>query len=155
MPDKLRTKAKVLLVDDSIEDIAFTKAILERAKVDVDISYVRDGSEALLYLQQLPPFEDAIMPDIVFLDLSMPQMSGLEVLSVIKGRSDLRHLPVAICSGSDAPNDVKQSVELGALEYIVKPIFFDTFKKIVEKVSTLIVVEDADGYTIQWKPLNV
>lgn len=149
MAKALQEIAKLLLVDDSIEDIAFTKAILERSKVNVDISYVRDGSEAVAFLEKVAPYADASRPDVIFLDISMPQMSGLELLAFIKGKPKLCDIPVVMCSGSDAPEDVKQSIELGAFDYIVKPILYETFKRVIEKIETMVIVENEDGYVVQ------
>jgi CheY-like chemotaxis protein len=66
-----------------------------------------------------------VLPDIVFLDINMPMMSGFEFLSEIKRVDHLSHIPIVIFTTSNSPEQIKQSRELGASAFLTKPANFD------------------------------
>ena len=122
---KTDTSLNVLLVEDSADDRFFFQHAFERAGTQAKLFIVSDGFDALDYLENKGRFADAAhfpRPDIVFLDLKMPGRSGFDVLRWMAERSLLGRIKVIVLSGSDEPQDAEKSRQLGAHDYIVKPI---------------------------------
>jgi CheY-like chemotaxis protein len=65
------------------------------------------------------------MPDLIFLDLMMPEVHGFEVLSLLKTHQELEKIPVVIISALEGPDDIKKGIELGALDYLIKPVDYE------------------------------
>jgi CheY-like chemotaxis protein len=108
---------KILLVDDDADDcLLFCEAInlIDDTIVCVIAS---NGAEALLAL-------DAIIPDIIFMDINMPVLDGKECLKQIKSTEILKNIPTVICSTSSDPIEIDGILDLGA-GYITKPASFD------------------------------
>lgn len=119
---------RVLLIDDNPADrLLAEEAFAEHAGV-VTVSTCEDGPEALQRLQddRLP------LPDVVILDLNMPQMSGFDVIQAIRSVPRIRHLPVVILSTSDRPQDVARAYDLLASSYMVKSRDFPGFVQQIE-----------------------
>nr|WP_280923407.1 response regulator [Rhizobium halophytocola] len=131
--------ANILLVDDSHYDVVLTKIMLERDKVIANIIAVGDGREALAYLGNLPPFENASKPDLILLDLNMPDINGFKVLKVMVDKDWLRDIPVIICSGSDSERDLDTARGFGVIDYLVKPIEYARLAPILARIPKLTV----------------
>ncbi len=121
----------VLLVEDDAGDVELTKEGLLAAKMMVNLHVVDDGEKALKFLKKEPPYQDAVRPDIILLDLNMPRKNGKETLQEIKADISLRSIPVVILTTSDAETDIVKCYDLGANCYITKPIGFEAFTKVV------------------------
>ncbi len=76
-------------------------------------------------------------PDVILLDVMMPDISGLEVLRYIRREPDLSSIPVIILSAKSMPGDIKTGLEAGASMYLTKPVGFQDLKQAVEKVLNL------------------
>ena len=126
---------QILLVEDSLPDIELTLEALQDAKFANNVNVVRDGQEAVEYLQRTGSYADAIRPDLIILDLNLPKKSGQEVLAVIKDDADLRRIPVAILTTSAAEADVVRSYDLGANCYLTKPVDVEQFLRVVQSIE--------------------
>jgi CheY-like chemotaxis protein len=73
-------------------------------------------------------------PDVVILDIMMPDISGLEVLRYMRREPDLSHIPVIVVSAKSMPGDIKTGLEAGASLYLTKPVGFLDLKQAVEQV---------------------
>jgi DNA-binding response OmpR family regulator len=73
-------------------------------------------------------------PDIVILDVMMPDISGIDILKIMRARSDLEKIPVIVVSAKSMPADVKTGLEAGASVYLTKPVGFRDLKQAVENV---------------------
>ena len=122
----------LLLVEDDSGDIELTSEVLQESRFRVNLNVVRDGTEAIAYLTHSPPYESAILPDLVLLDLNLPRKNGQEVLREIRASRDIRHLPVVVFTMSDAKRDVQESYQVGANCYITKPIDIDGFTQAIQ-----------------------
>jgi two-component system, chemotaxis family, response regulator Rcp1 len=125
----------VLLIEDNPGDADLTRETLEASKLLLRISVVVDGAQALEYLLRQGPFTDAVMPDLILLDLNLPKMDGREVLRSIKAHEELRAIPVVILTSSDAERDVVESYQLGASCYVTKPVDLLAFQSIVRSIE--------------------
>ena len=115
----------VLLVEDLEDDRFIFQRVLKSARPDVNLFTANDGLEAMDYFQHQGRFANGElfpMPDIVFLDLKMPGCDGFDVLRWMKERSLLNSIKVLVLSGSSVPRDMALAHELGARDYLVKPI---------------------------------
>ena len=81
---------------------------------------MRDGEEALDFLERRGEHADRPRPHMILLDLKMPRCSGLEVLAHIKSDPDLRSIPVTILTSSDRPEDIEAAYLMGGNSYVVK-----------------------------------
>src|SRR6185369_12268143 len=97
---------EVLLVEDDPGDVLMTREAFEEHKVRNRLSVVSDGVDALAYLRKEKPYQGAVRPDLILLDLNLPKRDGREVLAEIKNDSSLRQIPVVVLTTSQADEDV-------------------------------------------------
>jgi CheY-like chemotaxis protein len=127
--------AEILLVEDSPADILLTREIFEESKILATLHVVEDGQAALEYLQRAKGREDAVVPDLILLDLNLPKKGGIEVLQEIKADPDLRRVPVVMLTTSEDEVDVLESYDRHANSYITKPIDFEQFTQVVRTLE--------------------
>jgi CheY-like chemotaxis protein len=119
-----------LLVDDDGDDTdLFTEAI-GAADASVRFYSAIDGKEALAKLSE----KGIGAPDIIFLDINMPEMNGWQFLSTLQGDGTLKDIPVIMYSTSSQIKDIKNASASGALCFLTKPNSFLQLKKILEVV---------------------
>ena len=126
----------LLLVEDSEEDIFFMQRALQRVGNTLPVTVLRDGREALRYLSGEAPYADreaCPLPGLMFLDIKLPFVSGLEVLRWMQTRDDLRGIPVVVLSSSNQDVDVETAYRFGANSYLVKP---GSFELLAEMLGT-------------------
>ena len=127
----------ILMADDDPEDCLLTKKTLQKARLANELRFVQDGKELLDYLARDGRFADpstSPRPDLILLDLNMPNMAGLDSLWEINLRPALRRIPIVILTASEASLDISDSYNLGAYAYLVKPV---TFSKLHDAVLRL------------------
>jgi two-component system, chemotaxis family, response regulator Rcp1 len=120
----------ILLVEDNRGDIRLTEEALIDSKVKNNLEVAMNGEEALRKLRQ-----EGYRPDVIFLDLNMPRVSGREVLIEIKSDPELKEIPVVILTTSQNEEDVLQSYENYCNCYISKPLDFNQFFKLVQSID--------------------
>lgn len=120
---------RILLAEDSEQDIELTLAALEEHHLADDVVVVRDGAEALDYLNSRGQFagHGNGLPVVVLLDLKMPKVDGLAVLRQMKADPVLKTVPVVVLTSSREEQDLVRSYELGVNAYVVKPVDFEQF----------------------------
>jgi two-component system response regulator len=128
--------ADILLVEDNPADAELAQRALKRRKIENSVHVARDGQEALDYLLGSEAELAGRLPRVVFLDLKLPKISGLEVLQRLKSSERTRALPVVILSSSREESDVREAYRLGANSYVVKPVDFDSFVEAVGSLGT-------------------
>lgn len=128
---------RILLVDDDPADVRLTQETLKADKVYCRIDVAANGVEAMKYLQQEGTYVDATPPDLVILDLNMPDKDGREVLREIRADPDLNDMPVVVLTGSQAEEDRCFAEDLGAVCYVTKPVDLQQFSKIVQSLQAL------------------
>lgn len=129
--------ATILLVDDDPRDVELSVTALEEAKLANRVVVVNDGAQALDYLRREGEFSERPQgnPAVVFLDLKLPKIGGLEVLERIRSDPELAMIPVVILTSSAEENDVLRSYRLSTNAYVVKPVDFDTFMTAVREAG--------------------
>lgn len=133
-----REKTQVLLVEDLIADGQLMLRALKAKNLAVEVYWVRDGAAALDFLFRTGEYvEDPPRKQLqlVLLDVKLPKVDGIEVLSKIKSSPALRSVPVVMLTSSMEKRDVARSYASGANSYIVKPVDFD---QLIDALSTTI-----------------
>ena len=125
----------ILLVEDNKGDIRLTQEAVKESKLLINLSVVMDGVEAIEFLRKNGKYKDEIRPDIILLDLNLPKMDGRQVLADIKNDPDLKLIPVVILTTSRSEEDLLKSYGLHANCYINKPLEFEQFIQVVQKIE--------------------
>jgi CheY-like chemotaxis protein len=125
----------ILLVEDDMAHAEIVKRSLADFRIANRIIHLEDGQAALDYLQGCSAGSDAekqLRPDMVLLDLRLPKVDGLEVLRRMKGDESLKSIPTVVLTTSAAESDMLQAYDGGAGSFLVKPIDFEQFMKLME-----------------------
>lgn len=125
----------ILLIEDNPGDVRLAQEAFKEGNINVNLNVAMDGMEAINYLRKQGAFTDAVTPDLVLLDLNLPKKDGREVLSDIKADPKLRSIPVVILTTSNAEQDILNSYNLHVNCYINKPVDFDRFFDIIQKIE--------------------
>ena len=125
---KKTSPVNILLIEDNPGDVRLTQ---EAINLDV----VMDGVEAIKFLRKEAPYTEAMTPDLILLDLNLPKRDGREVLEEIKTDDLLKRIPVVILTTSNAEQDILKSYNLHVNCYINKPVDFDRFFEIIQKIE--------------------
>lgn len=123
----------ITLADDDEDDRLFFIDAFEELKINTIVNTVNNGRELLNYINH----PDTILPNIIFLDLNMPILNGIESLKEIKANDRFKEIVIAIYSTSSSDQDVEDTFILGANIYIKKPSNFDSLKKILAEIVTI------------------
>jgi len=115
-------KPTVLLVEDSEDDAYLFNWRFEQSGATCAVKHVLDGAEAIEFLDRTLSTNPESLPCIIFLDLKMPVMNGFEVLIWLQQHEAFSHIPVVVLSGSDQSSDKERACQLGATDYLVKPL---------------------------------
>jgi chemotaxis family two-component system response regulator Rcp1 len=127
--------AEILLAEDNENDVELTKLAFRHSRLAVHLHHVPNGEECMAFLRKEGKYADATTPDLVLLDLNMPRMDGREVLHEVVHDERLRHLPIVVMTSSDAERDVLAAYQLRCSSYIVKPVDFESFVKLIQLLS--------------------
>ncbi|MCX6690758.1 MAG: response regulator [Methanoregula sp.] len=128
----------VLLVEDNEDHAELIKRSLAENRVEKRIIWVDNGEKALHYLLHQGEYHDPSTnqrPNLILLDLRLPRIDGLEVLRTIKGNPELQQIPVVILTSSAAETDIAKAYEFHANSYIVKPVDFLKFTRLMDDLG--------------------
>ena len=126
---------QILMAEDNPDDIELTVEALKDSRVRNHLIVVKDGEEAISYLQGKGKYQHAVRPDLILLDLNMPKKNGRDVLREIKNDPKLKRIPVVILTTSQAEEDIAHTYDLHANCYITKPVDFNQFLKVVKSIE--------------------
>jgi two-component system, response regulator len=129
--ESMDLEIKILLVEDNLEDAAVTKRVLLHNKLDKGLVIAASGKEALAALQNITK---ADLPQLILLDINLPDISGIDLLTSIKKDKNLSNISVVILTGSNEDQDIQKSYDLGASSYLVKPISNEALMLVIEKL---------------------
>jgi chemotaxis family two-component system response regulator Rcp1 len=126
---------QILLVEDNPGDVRLVQEALRDEKIINQVHVVNDGVEAMEFLRNQGPFQDAPRPDFILLDLNLPRMNGREVLQAIKSDDNLRLIPVIVLTSSQAEEDILRAYNCSANCFVTKPPDFESFIRVVRSIE--------------------
>lgn len=126
---------EILLVEDNVADVRLIKDLLRESKSPTNLHVARDGNEAVEFAFKRGNFAQAVTPDLILLDLNLPEKHGREVLKEIKSDPTLRRIPVIVLTTSGAEEDIMNCYELHANCYIRKPVDLDRFITVMKGIE--------------------
>ena len=129
---------EILLVEDSPDDVAFFVRTFNKTNLAARVHVVADGKEALEFVFCTGPHAARNLtnrPTVIFLDMKIPKVGGLEVLRLLKADPYTRTIPIVAFSSSNEERDLIESYRHGVNSYIVKPMDFDQFAETVRVIS--------------------
>ncbi len=134
---------EILLVEDNLNDAELTIRALKKYNLANHLLHLKDGEEALDYLYSP---DTNLMPKLILLDLKMPKVDGIEVLTKLKSDEQKKIIPVVVLTSSREEQDIVRSYQLGVNAFVVKPVEFDSFMKAVAELGLFwMVLNQAPG----------
>lgn len=127
----------ILLIEDNEGDVLLTQLALEETQIPIALTVVKDGHEAIEWLNNLSSIEPSTRLELILLDINMPKKNGHEVLSYLRQSNSLNKVPVIVLTTSSSPKDRALAQQLGVFEFISKPTdVTEFFGKIAGVIST-------------------
>ncbi|WP_428981377.1 response regulator [Methylopila jiangsuensis] len=137
MPNNQRPVVIVMIEDDGGHARLIEKNV-RRAGVNNEIRHFVDGTSALAFLQSSEA--SAAGPLLILLDLNLPDMTGIDILGVIKKHERLKRAPVVVLTTTDDKVEIQRCYDLGCNVYITKPVDYDTFATAIRQLGLFISV---------------
>jgi CheY-like chemotaxis protein len=128
----------ILIAEDNQEDAALLLRAFQKGHLLNPLQFVRDGDEAISYLKGEGKYanrEEYPLPALVLLDLNMPRKNGFEVLEWVRQQPTLRLLRIVVLTVSEEIKDVNRAYQLGANSFLVKPVDFGDFLRLVAAIQ--------------------
>ena len=129
----------IMLIEDNPDDEELALLALEKIGLPHELSVLRDGQEVMNFLNDIkePSGNEQIqnLPKVIFLDLNLPKIGGLDLLRAIRANPVTVNIPVVILTSSNEEMDILSSYNLGANSYVRKPVAFKQFMKVVQQLG--------------------
>lgn len=125
----------ILLVEDNEGDILLTTDALKERKIVNTITVLRDGWEAVQYLERNGDYKDKPLPDLILLDVNLPKLNGHEVLKKIKMHDQIKHIPVIMLTTSSSEADILKSYQNYVNCFITKPVDVNQFIEVIASIE--------------------
>ena len=139
------TPLLILLADDDEIDRLLFKEAFGELKMNNVVHAVSNGTQLMDYLTK----KDATLPSLIFLDLNMPRINGLECLKEIRSNEKFKKIPIAIYSTSASKHDIEETFRNGANVYIEKPNDFNILKQLLTKVVSTTHINQDQSFNIE------
>lgn len=130
---------RVVLIEDNPGDIYLFQQALQAAGVQVALTLIEDGGEAMAFARKQRQYSATLNPDLIVLDLNLPKNPGTEVLEVLRSNPETSGIPVAIMTSSAAPQELSAVKDLGIELFITKPADLDEFLKIGDVLKQILM----------------
>ncbi|MGH7951073.1 MAG: response regulator [Limisphaerales bacterium] len=135
----------ILLIEDSDNDIFLMERALRKAEITLPLQIEKNAERAVDYLSGKPPFESRQLyplPCLILLDLSMPLMTGHEILKWRQGQPAIRRIPAIVLTLSEQRDDIVNAYDAGVNAYLVKPPTFDGLVELAKVIKTFWLVHN-------------
>ena len=143
------SELEILLVEDNKSDAMLTIRALKKHHLANNLIHLIDGAQALDFIFGKGEYEGRDMnnqPKVIFLDIKMPKVGGLEVLRTLKADDRTKSIPVVMMTSSNQEKDIIESYQLGVNSYMVKPVGFENFSKTIADLGFYwLVVNNVPG----------
>jgi len=134
----MKHEFEIVIVEDSPHDAELMVRSLKKNRLANSLIVLEDGEQALDFIfcrGQYAGRDSSRTPRVIFLDLKLPKVDGLEVLKQVKSNEQTRKIPVIIVTSSKEDPDIATAYNLGANSYVVKPVDFDSFVKTITQLG--------------------
>ena len=134
----MTTEVEILLAEDNSSDAEMTIGALKKNSLANKLLHVKDGAAALDFLFAEGEYAGRNMenkPKVILLDLKMPKVNGIEVLERIRKDDRTKNIPVVMLTSSREDPDIKKCYDLGVNSYVVKPVEFEDFQKVITELG--------------------
>lgn len=132
------TPVEILLIEDNPSDVKLTLKALQKHSLANKVTVLKDGAAALDFLFAQGIYSDRNfkeVPKVIFLDLKLPLVDGIEVLRKIKSEDLTKRIPVVVLTSSKESRDIEECYKLGVNSYVVKPLDFEKFLEAVSNIG--------------------
>jgi two-component system response regulator len=129
---------EILIVEDNASDAELAMRTLKKNKLSNEILWLKDGEKAMNYLKGKGEYEGRNIkskPKVIFLDLKMPKMDGIEVTKEIRATENIKEIPIVMMTSSQEQKDRLKAYNNGVNSYVVKPMDFDAFSKAINDIG--------------------
>ncbi|HIA02546.1 MAG TPA: response regulator [Myxococcales bacterium] len=149
MSDKY-SAVPILVCEDTPDDCEIFSDAIKRGRIANPVFFVEDGEEGLAYLNGTGEFADRNkypLPGLIFMDINMPKLNGLQVLEGIRANASLETIPVVMLTVSDSDEDILRSYELDTVVYIQKPVTAENLTAVMHSLEQFEIqlVEDSNA----------
>ncbi|MCD4698302.1 MAG: response regulator [Bacteroidales bacterium] len=134
----MKNEFEILIVEDNPNDAELMVHSLKKNRLANSLIVLEDGAEALDFIYcrgQYADRDSLVTPKVIFLDLKLPKVNGLEVLKQVKSNEQTKKIPVIIVTSSNEDPDIATAYSLGANSYVVKPVNFDNFVDTINQLG--------------------
>ncbi|MEQ1675416.1 MAG: response regulator [Chitinophagaceae bacterium] len=134
----MNRKIDILLIEDNPDEAELTIRELKKNNLAGTLIHFDDGAEALDFIFSKGKYageQEPLYLKLILLDLKLPKINGLEILQQLKSNERTRTIPVVVLTSSREEKDIRESYQLGANSYIVKPVNFDSFSKGISELG--------------------
>jgi CheY-like chemotaxis protein len=125
----------LLLIEDNPDHVELTLTALRNNNVLNEVHVVNSGEEAMDFLYRRGKYADAARPGLILVDIKLPGMDGIDLVGRIKADPKLKPIPVVILTTSTDEEEIEKSYNNGANSYIVKPVDFEQFGKVIKELK--------------------
>jgi CheY-like chemotaxis protein len=138
--NKMEPRLDILMVDDDEIDLGLFRQAIDRTGLNISFQALTSGKDAIDYLEAKGYYRERAshpFPDVLVLDLKMPQLNGFDFLAWRKACGLFSAIPVAVLSGSKDSDEIQRALDLGATTHILKPETFDGWETVVRQIWEL------------------
>ena len=128
-------KHDIMIIEDNESDAMLMREAIKDTLMSNSVYILPEATEAIKFLNKEGDYADKPRPDLILMDLKMPNFDGHEFLQIIKKDPRFSSIPVIVLTASDSNDDVTKSYKLMANCYIVKPVNFVKFKRVVSVIN--------------------
>ena len=125
----------ILLIEDNADHVELILKALRNNNVVNEVHVVTSGEQAIDFLYQRGAYANAARPGLILLDIKLPGMDGIEFLRRIKADPNLKSIPVVMLTTSAGEKEIVESYNCGVNSYIVKPVDFEQFVKVIKDLK--------------------
>jgi two-component system, chemotaxis family, response regulator Rcp1 len=130
--------ARILVIEDNSSDVFLLDRALKKQDLEFELVHLLSGSEGVAFIRRQGAYADAVIPNLVLVDLNLSKYSGEDILREIRGAKHLEGVPVCVWSSSRSRRDEALLKELGVSEFISKPSGVNQFMEIGKVIKDLL-----------------
>ena len=130
--------ARILVIEDNGSDVFLLDRALKKQDLRFELMHLLSGGEALAFIRRQGAYADAMIPNLILVDLSLSKYTGEDILHEIRGARHLDGVPVCVWSSSQSRRDDAVLKNLGVSKFITKPSGLDQFMEIGKIIKDLL-----------------